>query len=161
MESLEEMRMLSLIPSFWRTRSGSIAPARSDPLSPTQGVDLRGEQPRLLGPTPREHARHVAHLFLDRVHAEGHSLELTTDAVVILVRSFARAANVQVPADRTVLTQIKRLPGVRVEQDRRVFNGHQDAVQHKTTVYILPRPDSSEPRWPTYRVVAGRANVGP
>ncbi len=145
--------MFSLLASIRRTRAITASPARPDPEAPAKDGSIAAEPPRLLGPTPREHAQQVARLFLDHVHAEGHSLELTTSSVVIMARNFARAARLKVPADRTVLSEIKRLPGVRVEQDRRVFDGYNVASQ-KTSVYIFPLPGSSAPRWPRYRVIA-------
>jgi hypothetical protein len=64
----------------------------------------------------------------------------------------------RLPADRTVLSAIKRLPGVRVEQDRRINDGRPSGSRRKTSVYILPLPGSDEPRWPKYRVEAAASS---
>jgi hypothetical protein len=77
---------------------------------------------------------------------------VTTAGVVDLSDEYFCEADEPPVVDRTFLAAIKRLPGVIVQKDRRIFDESGECTGAKTTCYLFPWPDGRAQMPPRYRV---------
>ena len=122
----------------------SVPSAKRAPIMAIDGADHAPNLMPMIGiERGLPYARGFAMAFVAWVRNEGLQTEWQVDALVaVAARRYAHAAGVAVPVERNLLMALKRVPGVTVKQDRRVYDGNGSFIG-KRTFYTLPSASAS------------------